>query len=185
MTPVRKSPNKAMVYWRRCGKWASMHPCGAAADLVVTPWTLFKPYCRLWHSSRRSLASLCFWPWSARLPTVLLRWPAIAGSGHAGAHLLLPTASAFFLGPGAGARTGYRRIDWRAVGLGNIPPHLALPALFAVNWRAALHFMRLVCRWRKPVQDTGGGSLCTGQPLLTGAPTVWISWFVCVVSGSS
>lgn len=40
MTPARKSPNKAMVYWRRW-EWVWVLPLPCCSSLAVTPSTLY------------------------------------------------------------------------------------------------------------------------------------------------
>ncbi len=88
------------------------------------------------------------------------------GSGHAGAHLLLPTAFTFPR-PRRSYRTGYRRIDWRAD--------------WSRQYSAASGFTGTVCHQRAgglrlhPGRFVAGGSpsghgsrrcpFCTGEPL--------------------
>lgn len=85
-----------------------------------------------------------------------------------------------FLGPGAVIAQVIGVLIGVQIGLGNIPPHLAL--LYTVCHQRAgglrLHPGRFVAGGSPSGHGSRRCPFCTGEPLLAGAPTVLIAWFV-------
>ncbi len=88
-----------MVYGEG-GNGHGVRRCGAVSIWSYTIDTVLKTILPFMAFVSALLASLWLLALVTGLPTVLLRCEPSTGSGHAGAHLLLPTAFTF-LGPGA------------------------------------------------------------------------------------
>ncbi len=99
MTPARKSPNKAW-FTGEGGNGYGFCRCRAVPAGRDTIDTVLKTILPFMAFVRRLSASLWLPVLATGLPTVFSAGEPSTGSGHAGAHLLLPVLSPF-LGPGA------------------------------------------------------------------------------------
>ncbi len=119
-----------------------------------------------------------FRSWRLDCLLVLFRWRAIHWVWSRALILFSSRCFHLFLGPGAVIAQVTGVLIGVQIGLGNIPPHLASTGTVCYqSCRRPRDFIPSACRWRK--LSSGHGSrrcpFCSGELLLTGAPTVLIA----------